>query len=110
MFIGVIALLLFIPLFKLGGGNDFSMRVSIPPLLYIAVEFIKRFTESIPVKGEFKSLDELVRKSHGFCGVCHFLYRFNDGVYGILPRDILYGYKCGNGCGLLPNRVYGGTE
>lgn len=66
VFIGVIALLLFIPLFKLGGGNDFSMRVSIPPLLYIAVEFIKRFTESMPVKGEFKSLDELVRKKPWF--------------------------------------------
>ena len=61
-FIGVMAVLLFIPLFKLGAGNDFSMRVSIPPLLYLAVEFIRSFTESIPSKGEIKSLDEFVRK------------------------------------------------
>lgn len=66
VFIGVMALLLFIPLFKLGSGSDFSMRVSIPPLLYIAVEFIKRFVESIPSKGEFKSLDEFVRKKPWF--------------------------------------------
>ena len=61
-FIGVMAVLMFIPMFKLGSGSDFSMRVSIPPLLYIAVEFIRSFTESIPSKGEIKSLDEFVRK------------------------------------------------
>lgn len=61
-FIGVMAVLLFIPMFKLGAGSDFSMRVSIPPLLYLAVEFIKRFTENIPMRGEFKDLDGFVRK------------------------------------------------
>lgn len=66
VFICTMAVLLFIPLFKLGAGNDFSMRVSIPPLLYIAVEFIKRFTESIPSSFKFKSLDEFIRKKTWF--------------------------------------------
>lgn len=65
-FIAVMAVLLFIPMFRLGAGSDFSMRVSIPPLLYIAVGFIKSFAESIPLRGEFKSLDEFVRKKPWF--------------------------------------------
>lgn len=40
--------LLLIPLFQIGMGYDFSMRVSIPALIFIAVEFIKMLVTELP--------------------------------------------------------------
>ena len=61
-FIGTIIMLLLLPLFRLGMDGDFTMRASIPPIIYLAVEFIKAFTDSVPAKGEIKGLDEFIRK------------------------------------------------
>lgn len=65
-FIGTIIILLLLPLFRLGMDGDFTMRVSIPPIIFLAVEFIKAFTDKIPAKGELHSFDELVRKKTCF--------------------------------------------
>ncbi|MBD5146673.1 MAG: hypothetical protein HDT21_12305 [Ruminococcus sp.] len=65
-FIGTLIMLMFVIMFQLGEDSDWAMRVSIPPIVYLAVEFIKVFTDDIPSKGEIHSLDELVRKKTWF--------------------------------------------
>lgn len=54
------ATLIFIPLFQLGTAFDFSMRASIPALIYIAVEFIRMMNAEMPSKLNFKELRSLV--------------------------------------------------
>lgn len=65
-FIGALIILLFLPLFRLGTDGDFTMRVSIPFIVYLAVEMIKVFTDSFPAKGEIHGLEELVKKKTFF--------------------------------------------
>lgn len=55
------ATLLFIPMFQVGMSRDFSMRVSIPALIYIAVEFIKMINKELPNK--FKEMNHVVDKN-----------------------------------------------
>lgn len=90
VFIGTMAVLLFIPLFKLGSGNDFSMRVSIPPILYIAVEFIKRYIETIPPNWKFKSLDEFVRKHTWYFAASMIFLLGISTPYMEFQREIYY--------------------
>lgn len=54
------ATLLLIPLFQIGTAYDFSMRVSIPALIYIAVEFIKMINAEIPPDFHLKDLRDHV--------------------------------------------------
>ena len=56
--------LLFIPLFQIGTSFDFSMRVSIPALIYIAVEFIKMLSTEIPIGTSGKELIKLIRNNY----------------------------------------------
>lgn len=65
-FIGSMIMLIFIVMFQLGEHGDLAMRVSMPPLVYLAVELIKAFTDNAPLKGEINSLDEFVRKKPWF--------------------------------------------
>ncbi|MDE6732488.1 MAG: hypothetical protein K2J77_06390 [Oscillospiraceae bacterium] len=61
-FKGALFILLLLPLFRLGSGGDFTMRVSIPFIVYLAVEMIKAFADSVPAKGEIRGIEELVKK------------------------------------------------
>lgn len=54
--------LVFIPVFQVGKANDFGMRVSIPFVVYIAVEFIRLILEEIPSADEHKSFDAIIHK------------------------------------------------
>ncbi len=55
------ATLILIPLFQIGSSYDFSMRVSIPILIYILVEFIKMILESLPKKDECKNFESFIK-------------------------------------------------
>lgn len=48
-------------MFQVGMSRDFSMRVSIPALIYIAVEFIKMINKELPNK--FKEMNHVVDKN-----------------------------------------------
>lgn len=54
------ATLLIIPLFQIGIEYDFAMRVSIPALICIGVEFIRLVNEDIPPKEILKAPRDLV--------------------------------------------------
>lgn len=54
------ASLLFIPLFQVGVSYDFAMRVSIPPLIYIAVEFIRFINSEIESCSDCKNLRSII--------------------------------------------------
>lgn len=56
------ATLLLIPLFQMGTAYDFSMRVSVPAVIYIAVEFIRMLNAEIPAKLHIKDLRSLVNE------------------------------------------------
>ncbi|MDO5559664.1 MAG: hypothetical protein Q4F95_08715 [Oscillospiraceae bacterium] len=60
-FIILSELLLFIPLMQMGSQFDFGMRVSIPMIIYIYVEFTKMVTQMLPSKGEFRTFDSLIK-------------------------------------------------
>ena len=62
VFIVSSVVLVFIPVFQVGKANDFGMRVSIPFVVYIAVEFIRLILEEIPSEDERKSFDAIIRK------------------------------------------------
>lgn len=62
-FIGTIILLLLMPLFRLGTAGDFTMRASIPPIVYIAVEFIKTFIELINQKKKITNFNGFILKN-----------------------------------------------
>lgn len=51
-FFGIISMLVIIPLFQFGESGDFAMRVSIPPLVCLAVEFIKTVIGELPSNNE----------------------------------------------------------
>lgn len=55
------ATLLFIPLFQVGLGFDFAMRVSMPAIIYIGVEFMRYMNSEIPEKGFFKNFRNLMK-------------------------------------------------
>lgn len=54
-------LLMFVPLFQVGKSKDFGMRVSIPLMLFICIEFIRTVMENLPEKKEITSLDSFIR-------------------------------------------------
>ena len=62
VFIVSSVVLVFIPVFQVGKANDFGMRVSIPFVVYIAVEFIRLILEETPSEDERKSFDAIIRK------------------------------------------------
>ena len=59
---GVAVYLLICPLLMIGAQEDFSMRVSIPGLLYLCIMMIRLVIAEMPEKGEIHSLDDLARK------------------------------------------------
>lgn len=61
-FIAAIVFLCLLPLFRYGSAGDLAMRTSIPPIVYLSVEFIPRLLQDLPEKGEFQSLDEFAQK------------------------------------------------
>ena len=66
VFIVSSVVLAFIPVFQVGKANDFGMRVSIPLLVLIAVEFIRLILEELPSADERKNLDTLIHKKPVF--------------------------------------------
>ncbi|MDE6592683.1 MAG: hypothetical protein K2K57_06435 [Oscillospiraceae bacterium] len=65
-FIVYTVVLAIIPLIQMGKDYDFSMRVSIPFIIYIAMEFIRTFTAKIPKRGTIKRLEDIVLKTPWF--------------------------------------------
>lgn len=65
-FIAVIVFLCLVPLFRFGSGDDLAMRISIPAIVYLSVEFISRLLRDLPKKGEIRNLSEFVRKKTWF--------------------------------------------
>lgn len=62
--------LLIIPLFQLGTSYDFSMRVSIPLLLYICVSVIRLINSEFPERSETNSLNIFLKGKKLFIAVC----------------------------------------
>ena len=54
------ATLIFIPLFQIGTAFDFGMRVSIPAIIYIGIEFIRFADAELPKKGFFKDFRKIM--------------------------------------------------
>ncbi len=52
--------LMLIPLFQIGTAFDFSMRVSIPMLIYIGVEFIRMMNSEMPTEFQIKDLRSII--------------------------------------------------
>lgn len=61
VFIGMCVSLVIIPLFQIGYKYDFSMRTSIPALVYICISFISFVQSEIPERKESGGLDAFVR-------------------------------------------------
>lgn len=54
------AALLVMPLFQIGIAYDFAMRVSLPVLIYMGIEFIRLIIAELPPKGSYKNLREVI--------------------------------------------------
>lgn len=61
--IGSAVALLVIPFFQIGTGYDFSMRTSIPLLLYVCVSVIRFINIEFPEKNSFSSMDIFIKKN-----------------------------------------------
>ncbi len=59
--IGTLISLLIIPVFQVGSGTDFCMRVSIPGLVYLCVNFIRVVIAEMPEWGEYGSFKNCMR-------------------------------------------------
>ena len=59
-FIASSATLIFLPLFQVGISHDFAMRVSIPALICLGIEFIRLVSADIPSKEILKDPRKLI--------------------------------------------------
>lgn len=59
--IGMGVSLLFIPYIQIGQGTDFTMRASIPALVYICVTFIQVIMKELPRWGEYGSFSNCMK-------------------------------------------------
>lgn len=93
-FIAVIVFLCLLPLFRYGSGGDLAMRTSIPPIMYLFVEFISRFLQDLPKKGEIKNLDEFARKKTWFFAAVLVYFIGSITAAAEFFREVSYTVNC----------------
>ncbi|MDE5563544.1 MAG: hypothetical protein K2I93_00180, partial [Oscillospiraceae bacterium] len=93
LLIGNAAALALIPLFQLGTAADFSMRVSIPGLLYICIMMIRLVISEMPEKGEIRSLDDFARKRTALMLSCFVLIVGSATPFCEITREVLFTYE-----------------